>query len=66
MIDGQQADDKIIAVLESDLAYGGLKNIGDVPKDWLIDPSITFSCKQLPSDAQGRSRLLMFMITTKL
>src|ERR1700754_373548 len=31
MIDGQQADDKIIAVLESDLAYGKIEDIAEVP-----------------------------------
>ena len=31
MIDGNQADDKIIAVLESDLAFGEVVEIGDVP-----------------------------------
>jgi inorganic pyrophosphatase len=36
MIDGQQADDKIIAVLESDLAYGRIENIDEVPPG-LID-----------------------------
>src|SRR6186997_3093182 len=36
MIDGQQADDKIIAVLESDLAYGGLNDIRDVAQG-LVD-----------------------------
>jgi inorganic pyrophosphatase len=33
MIDGTQADDKIIAVLESDLAYGRIEEIRDVPQD---------------------------------
>ncbi len=32
MIDGNQADDKIIAVLRNDTVYGHLKDINDVPK----------------------------------
>src|ERR671939_681544 len=32
MIDGTEADDKIIAVLESDVAYGHFKDIDDCPK----------------------------------
>jgi inorganic pyrophosphatase len=49
MIDGAQADDKIIAVLESDLAYGRIADIGDVPQG-LIDrlKHYFLSYKQLP------------------
>ena len=52
MIDGQQADDKIIAVLESDLAYGRIENIHDVPQG-LIDrlKHYFLSYKQFPGDA---------------
>ncbi len=32
MIDGDQADDKIIAVLNNDTVYGHIKNINEVPK----------------------------------
>eukprot|EP00764_Aduncisulcus_paluster_P006588 gnl/Carplike_NY0171/219_a316_3702.p1 GENE.gnl/Carplike_NY0171/219_a316_3702~~gnl/Carplike_NY0171/219_a316_3702.p1 ORF type:complete len:233 (-),score=2.84 gnl/Carplike_NY0171/219_a316_3702:492-1157(-) len=32
MIDGDQADDKIIAVLNNDTVYGHMKNINEVPK----------------------------------
>ena len=51
MIDGQQADDKIIAVLESDLAYGTIENINEVPHG-LIDrlKHYFLSYKQLPGD----------------
>lgn len=51
MIDGRQADDKIIAVLEDDLAYGGMLEIGDVPQG-LVDrlKHYFLSYKQLPSD----------------
>lgn len=55
MIDGQQADDKIIAVLESDLAYGRIENIGDVPAG-LVDRLRHYflSYKQLPGDEQKK------------
>lgn len=33
MIDGDQADDKIIAVMAGDLVYGEIKNIQDCPKN---------------------------------
>ncbi|MDP3233349.1 MAG: inorganic pyrophosphatase [Myxococcales bacterium] len=36
MIDGSQADDKIIAVLKGDSVYGGWKDVADVPPQ-LID-----------------------------
>jgi len=36
MIDGGEADDKIVAVLENDLLYGAAEDIGDVPEA-LID-----------------------------
>jgi inorganic pyrophosphatase len=51
MIDGQQADDKIIAVLESDLAYGKIEDISEVPGG-LVDrlKHYFLSYKQLPSD----------------
>ena len=51
MIDGRQADDKIIAVLEGDLAYGGIGEIDEVPKG-LVDrlKHYFLSYKQLPSD----------------
>ncbi|MGI9167400.1 MAG: inorganic pyrophosphatase [Pyrinomonadaceae bacterium] len=55
MIDGQQADDKIIAVLDSDLAYGHLEDIGGCPVG-LIDrlKHYFLSYKQLPGDAPRR------------
>ena len=36
MIDKNEADDKIIAVLIDDAVFGGMKDIGDVPKE-IID-----------------------------
>jgi len=55
MIDGAQADDKIIAVLESDLAFGECKDVVDVPHG-LIDrlKHYFLSYKQLPSDEPKR------------
>lgn len=32
MIDGAEADDKIVAVLEGDATYGGLRDLGEVPE----------------------------------
>ena len=59
MIDGNQADDKIIAVLESDLAYGGIIEIGDVPTG-LIDRLRHYflSYKQLPGDAHKKVEIV--------
>jgi inorganic pyrophosphatase len=55
MIDGNEADDKIIAVLESDLVYGEILKIDDVPQG-LIDrlKHYFLSYKQLPSDTHKR------------
>ena len=36
MLDGDEADDKIVAVLEKDATYGGYQDISDVP-DALVD-----------------------------
>jgi len=32
MVDGGDADDKIIAVLENDYVYGGARDVGDLPR----------------------------------
>jgi inorganic pyrophosphatase len=55
MIDGEQADDKIISILESDLAYGHIRDIGECPKA-LVDrlKHYFLSYKQLPGDAPRR------------
>jgi inorganic pyrophosphatase len=55
MIDGNEADDKIIAVLESDVTYGHLRNITDAPVG-LIDrlEHYFLSYKQLPHEAARR------------
>lgn len=51
MIDGRQADDKIIAVLEDDLAYGRIVEIDEVPTGLIERLQHYFlSYKQLPGD----------------
>jgi len=59
MIDGEQADDKIIAVLEADLAYGQIKDIDQCPKA-LVDRLNHYflSYKQLPGDAPRRVEIV--------
>jgi len=59
MIDGEQADDKIIAVLESDLAYGLIENISDCPQA-LVDrlKHYFLSYKQLPGDAPKKVEIV--------
>jgi inorganic pyrophosphatase len=55
MIDGAQADDKIIAVLESDLAFGGVSDVGEVPRGFIDRLKHYFlSYKQLPGDEPKR------------
>jgi inorganic pyrophosphatase len=55
MIDGMEADDKIIAVLESDVAYGHFQDISDCPEG-LIDrlKHYFLTYKQLPNEAPRR------------
>lgn len=51
MIDANQADDKIIAVLKNDAVYGDIKDISELPKaliDRLKHYFLTY--KQLPTD----------------
>ena len=59
MIDGHEADDKIVAVLESDLAYGRIDEIRDVPPG-LIDrlKHYFLSYKQLPSDKEKKVEIV--------
>lgn len=54
MIDSNEADDKIIAVLEGDLAFGGIKDINECP-DKLIDQLRHFflTYKEIPE--QGKT-----------
>ena len=59
MIDGEQADDKIIAVLEADIAYGHIKDISDCPPG-LIDrlKHYFLTYKQFPGDAPRRVEIV--------
>ena len=59
MIDGQQADDKIISVLQADLAYGHIKDISECPKA-LVDrlKHYFLSYKQLPGEAPRRVEIV--------
>jgi len=59
MIDGEQADDKIISVLQADLAYGHVKDIADCPNA-LVDrlKHYFLSYKQLPAEAPRRVEIV--------
>ena len=55
MIDGNQADDKIIAVLESDIAFGHMRDIKDCPQGVLERLQHYFlSYKQRPGNPAHR------------
>ena len=55
MIDGNEADDKIVAVLDQDVAYGHIQDIGDVPQGLVERLQHYFlTYKQLPQDAPRR------------
>ncbi len=55
MIDGKEADDKIIAVLEADVVYGNITELSECPKG-LVDrlKHYFLSYKQLPEEAPRR------------
>lgn len=58
MIDGDEADDKIVAVLEHDLAYGELRDIADAPPgviDRLRHYFLTY--KQMPGEPKRIVRI---------
>ncbi|HKI97900.1 MAG TPA: inorganic pyrophosphatase [bacterium] len=58
MIDGGQADDKIVAVLEQDLTYGGLRDIAECPRgivDRLHHYFLTY--KQQPDQTERKVRI---------
>ncbi|HEY8186850.1 MAG TPA: inorganic pyrophosphatase [Pyrinomonadaceae bacterium] len=59
MIDGEQADDKIISVLEADLAYGHVEDIDECPKA-LVDrlKHYFLSYKQLPGEDPRRVEIV--------
>jgi inorganic pyrophosphatase len=55
MVDGNEADDKIIAVLEDDVVYGNAQDLKDVPKGLLERLQHYFlSYKQLPGTGTRR------------
>jgi inorganic pyrophosphatase len=58
MIDGNQADDKIIAVLESDVTFGHFRELEDSPHG-VIDrlEHYFLSYKQLPGEAPRKVRI---------
>jgi inorganic pyrophosphatase len=58
MVDGNQADDKIIAVLESDLVYGEFAHLAQCPRplvDRLKHYFLTY--KQLPTDVRRTANI---------
>lgn len=59
MIDGEQADDKIIAILDGDISYGYIKDIDDCPSG-LVDrlKHYFLSYKQFPGDAPRRVEIV--------
>ncbi|MFN2530260.1 MAG: inorganic pyrophosphatase [Pyrinomonadaceae bacterium] len=59
MIDGEQADDKIIAILEFDLAYGKIEDVSKVQAG-LIDrlKHYFLSYKQLPGEAPTKVEIV--------
>ena len=55
MIDGVEADDKIIAVLEADVAYGHINDISEVPRGLIERLQHYFlTYKQLPEESPRR------------
>ena len=58
MIDGDEADDKIVAVLESDMAYGDLRDIADAPHGVIERLRHYFlSYKQMPGEPARTVRI---------
>jgi len=55
MVDGEEADDKIVAVLEKDVAYGHIEDIRDVPRGLVERLQHYFlTYKQLPQESPRR------------
>ena len=54
MIDGDEADDKIIAVMRKDAVYGGWKDINDVPKSLIERLKHYFLTYKQSPDAEKR------------
>ncbi|MGZ6124818.1 MAG: inorganic pyrophosphatase [Myxococcales bacterium] len=58
MIDGDEADDKIVAVLENDMAYGDLRDIADAPRGVIDRLNHYFlSYKQMPGEPARTVRI---------
>ena len=58
MIDGDEADDKIVAVLENDMAYGDLRDIADAPHGVIDRLNHYFlSYKQMPGEPARTVRI---------
>src|SRR5262249_17483726 len=58
MIDGNQADDKIVAVLENDLTFGHLRELKECPEAVLARLQHYFlTYKQLPGEAPREVRI---------
>jgi inorganic pyrophosphatase len=58
MLDGEEADDKILAVMKDDIVYGGCRDIDDVPKpviDRLRHYFLTY--KQAPGATLGKTSI---------
>lgn len=55
MLDNNEADDKVIAVLEGDVVYGNVADLSELPKG-LVDRLVHYfgTYKQLPSEATRR------------
>ncbi|MGO9828638.1 MAG: inorganic pyrophosphatase [Myxococcaceae bacterium] len=52
MVDGNQADDKVVAVLDGDLAYGAMRELSDAPRPLIERLRHYFlTYKQIPGDA---------------
>jgi len=59
MIDGDEADDKIVAILDDDLAYSYIKDISDCPPGIITRLKHYFlSYKQLPGDNPRRVEIV--------
>lgn len=58
MIDGNEADDKIIAVLESDLVYGEIEHIAQLPRS-LVDrlKHYFLTYKQIPNEGKRETEI---------
>jgi inorganic pyrophosphatase len=58
MLDGEEADDKILAVMKDDIVYGGCRDIEDVPKP-VVDRlrHYFWTYKQAPGATPGKTSI---------